>query len=142
MKKETNGHEEIIECSQCNHIQKAFVEHTLPWHSYFHVCENCKHEIMESEWANVKYLNNNALDGLCKIHHNMSSFIDRLLAEETELNERKAKLGTFIENEAFKNIDKEQQSLLKIQFNAMATYSECLNQRIIQINNKEPQASN
>ncbi len=72
----------------------------------------------------------------------MSTFIERLIAEETELNERKSKLQTFIESDGFKNIDKEQQSLLKIQFNAMATYSECLNQRMIQINNKEPQQSN
>lgn len=67
----------------------------------------------------------------------MSTFIERLLAEETELNEKKAKLETFIESEAFKTVDKEQQSLLKIQLSAMATYSECLNQRLIQINNKE-----
>ena len=49
----------------------------------------------------------------------MSTFIERLIAEETELNERKSKLQTFIESDGFKNIDKEQQSLLKIQFNAM-----------------------
>jgi len=72
----------------------------------------------------------------------MSTFIERLLAEETELNEKKAKLETFVETDAFKGIDKEQQSLLKIQLNAMATYSECLNQRLIQINSKEPQQSN
>lgn len=72
----------------------------------------------------------------------MSTFIERLLAEETELNEKKAKLETFVETDAFKSIDKEQQSLLKIQLNAMATYSECLNQRLIQINSKEPQQSN
>lgn len=67
----------------------------------------------------------------------MSTFIERLLAEETELNEKKAKLQTFIESENFKTVDKEQQSLLKIQLIAMATYSECLNQRLIQANNKE-----
>lgn len=72
----------------------------------------------------------------------MSTFLERLIAEETELNEKKSKLGAFIESDGFKNIDKEQQSLLKIQHNAMATYSECLNQRLIQINNKEPQQSN
>jgi hypothetical protein len=72
----------------------------------------------------------------------MSTFIERLLAEETELNEKKAKLEAFVETDAFKNVDKEQQSLLKIQLNAMATYSECLNQRLIQINSKEPQQSN
>jgi hypothetical protein len=64
------------------------------------------------------------------------TFMDRLIYEETALNERKTKLITFIETPAFKNIDKEQQSLLKIQASAMETYSECLNQRIIQINNK------
>ena len=72
----------------------------------------------------------------------MSTFIERLIAEETELNEKKAKLQAFVYTDAFKNVDKEQQSLLKIQLNAMATYSECLNQRLIQINSKEPQQSN
>jgi hypothetical protein len=66
----------------------------------------------------------------------MSTFIERLLQEETELNEKKAKLQTFIDSDGFKNVDKEQQSLFKIQLNAMATYSECLNQRLILINNK------
>jgi hypothetical protein len=67
----------------------------------------------------------------------MSTFIERLLSEEKELNEKKAKLESFVETDAFKGIDKEQQALLKIQLTAMATYSECLNQRLIQINNKE-----
>ena len=69
----------------------------------------------------------------------MSTFIERLLSEEAELNEKKTKLETFIKSDMFKDIDKEQQSLLRIQFNAMTTYSECLNQRLIQINNKEQQ---
>jgi hypothetical protein len=63
----------------------------------------------------------------------MSTFIERLLQEETELNEKKAKLESFIGTENFKTIAKEQQALLKIQVNVMATYSEILNQRIIQI---------
>ena len=67
----------------------------------------------------------------------MSTFNKRLLAEETELNEKKSKLENFIASENFKTIDVEQQSLLKIQFCAMATYSECLNQRLILISNKE-----
>lgn len=66
----------------------------------------------------------------------MSAFIERLLHEETELNEKKAKLEKFINHDEFHNIDKEQQAISKIQLNAMATYSECLNQRIIQINNR------
>lgn len=69
----------------------------------------------------------------------MSTFLEGLLAEETELNEKKAKLQASTETEAFKSVDKEQQSLVKIQLTAMATYSECLNQRLIQINNKELQ---
>ena len=80
--------------------------------------------------------NKTAFGGLVKPDKKMSDFMTRLLAEETELNEKKAKLTTFIESENFKSIDSEQRSLLKIQVNAMATYSECLNQRIIQINNK------
>jgi hypothetical protein len=63
----------------------------------------------------------------------MSTFIERLLQEETELNEKKSKLESFIGTENFKTIAKEQQALLKIQVNAMTTYSEVLNQRIILI---------
>lgn len=66
----------------------------------------------------------------------MSNFIERLLQEETELNEKKAKLESFINTDGFKTIDEEQQSLLKIQLNIMNAYSECLNQRLILINNK------
>ena len=69
----------------------------------------------------------------------MSTFIERLLQEETKLNEKRAKLELFINSEAFKEIEKEQQSLLYIQANAMATYSEVLNQRIILINNNVPE---
>lgn len=67
----------------------------------------------------------------------MSTFIERLVDEETELNSKMFKLEEFIKSDPFNRIDKEQQALLKVQANAMATYSECLNQRIIQINNKE-----
>ena len=66
------------------------------------------------------------------------TFIERLLREETELNEKLDKLQSFIEGEAFPEIDKEMQALLKVQFKAMDTYSECLNQRLILINNKQP----
>lgn len=64
----------------------------------------------------------------------MSTFMDRLLLEQTELNEKKTKLGEFLQSEGFNNIALEQQYLLKIQHRAMETYSECLKQRIIQIN--------
>ena len=64
------------------------------------------------------------------------TIIGRLIAEETELNDKKTKLATFIASSSFQNIDKEQQSFMKIQFNAMETYSECLNQRLIHMSNK------
>lgn len=85
----------------------------------------------------IKDSNLRLLGGVIKPNkHNMDTFIERLLNEETELNEKKAKLQSFVESESFKGIDKEQQALLKIQLNSMQTYSECLNQRLIQINNK------
>ena len=67
----------------------------------------------------------------------MSTFNERLLLEETELNEKKSKLENFITSENFKKVDVEQQPLLMIQLLAMNTYSECLNQRLVQISNKE-----
>lgn len=67
----------------------------------------------------------------------MSTFIERLLTEETELNEKKSKLYTFIQSENFDKIGKNQKALLKIQVIAMDTYSECLNQRIIDLNNSD-----
>jgi hypothetical protein len=72
----------------------------------------------------------------------MSTFIERLVLEQSDLNEKKSKLEVFVQSDAFLNIDKEQQALLRVQLNAMATYSECLNQRLIQIYSKEPQTSN
>lgn len=74
----------------------------------------------------------------------MSTFLERLIAEETDLNEKKSALQKFIEGENFNSIDKEQQALLKIQVSVMNTYSECLNQRLIQINNVQilPEPSN
>jgi hypothetical protein len=59
----------------------------------------------------------------------MSDFKTRLLAEFNELTERMNKLRDFIDSEAFKSINSTQQSLLRIQYNAMLTYWECLNQR-------------
>jgi len=47
-------HVEKIVCPECDWIQEAKVEHTIPWHTYVHTCEKCKHIIMESEWNNYK----------------------------------------------------------------------------------------
>jgi hypothetical protein len=60
----------------------------------------------------------------------MSTFKDRLLAEKVELDEKRNKLETFQQSEAFAKIDPVQMSLLNIQSQAMATYSQCLLERI------------
>lgn len=60
----------------------------------------------------------------------MSDFKDRLDAEKIELDERKHKLDTFLGSEAASKIDAVQVSLLNIQSQAMATYSQCLLERI------------
>lgn len=66
----------------------------------------------------------------------MSTFIERLLQEETELNERISKLENFMNGEGFNTVDKEQRGLLFIQLKAMRTYAEILNIRAIQISDK------
>jgi acetone carboxylase gamma subunit len=43
-------HRETIKCPECNTIQQARVEHTIPWYTYIHECTNCGYMIMESEW--------------------------------------------------------------------------------------------
>lgn len=45
-------HTEKIICPECEFVQDATVEHTIPWHSYVHECVKCKYMIMESEWNN------------------------------------------------------------------------------------------
>lgn len=46
-------HIEKIQCTECNHIQDATVEHTIPFYSYVHNCEKCGYVIMESEWNKI-----------------------------------------------------------------------------------------
>ena len=40
----------IIKCPACDAVQGAIVEHTVPFGTYIHHCENCKYIIMESEF--------------------------------------------------------------------------------------------
>jgi len=54
---EIESHKECIECPECNHVQEAIVEHTVPWYSYVHICTSCKHIILESEWKVVPWMN-------------------------------------------------------------------------------------
>lgn len=60
----------------------------------------------------------------------MSNFKDRLLAEKSELDEKRTKLEAFQNSEAFQKIEPFQMSLLNIQAQSMATYSQCLLERI------------
>jgi len=60
----------------------------------------------------------------------MSDFKSRLLAEKAELDEKRSKLDAFQNSEAFQKIEPFQMSLLNIQAQAMATYSQCLLERI------------
>jgi hypothetical protein len=60
----------------------------------------------------------------------MSTFKDRLITEKTELDEKRSKLDAFQNSEKFKDIDPFQMSLLNVQSQAMATYSQCLLERI------------
>lgn len=61
----------------------------------------------------------------------MSDFLQRLVDERQQLQEKFDKLKTFIDlNDVFNSLNQEQQSLLKIQASAMFTYLCCLNERI------------
>ena len=60
----------------------------------------------------------------------MSTFKERLIAEKSELDEKRTKLESFTKSEAFQKIDPVQMSLLNIQAQSMATYSQCLLERM------------
>lgn len=60
----------------------------------------------------------------------MSTFLDRLLAESKELDDRKLKLSLFLDGDKVLEIDPIQAALLSIQFSAMETYGKILHQRI------------
>lgn len=60
----------------------------------------------------------------------MESFVDRMIAEHRELNERIFKLKEFIKSEKFDTLNSENQSLLYAQLHAMETYCIILTRRI------------
>jgi DNA-binding protein H-NS len=60
----------------------------------------------------------------------MSDFKTRLLDEKAQLDERLEKLQAFQASDGFQNIAAVQQTLLNVQANAMATYSQILLERI------------
>ena len=60
----------------------------------------------------------------------MSTFKDRLLTEKAELDEKRSRLEKFQTTDEFQTIEPFQISLLNIQAQSMATYSQCLLERI------------
>lgn len=76
---------------------------------------------------------NIALDGLCKIHFNMSDFKTRLVSEQAELEEKLNKLNDFNQSDKVNDIDPVQKDLLLVQAGAMYTYNECLKARIARL---------
>ena len=67
----------------------------------------------------------------------MSDFISRLSDEKSQLDEKIAKLEAFTKSYAFNSIDNVQRGLLKIQLNAMATYSQILDERLWRLSPSE-----
>lgn len=67
----------------------------------------------------------------------MSTFKERLLEEKSQVDERGNKLDSFIKSENFATIDPVQQSLLRVQLQSMATYGQCLRERIFWLEKEE-----
>ena len=63
------------------------------------------------------------------------TFLERLFEEKAQLTEKLEKLRTFIDSEKFQQIDDVQMTLLNIQIKAMETYSQCLLERIVRLQN-------
>ena len=60
----------------------------------------------------------------------MSDFKSRLIEEKAQLDERLEKLQAFQKSDGFQSIAAVQQTLLNVQANAMATYSQIVLERI------------
>ena len=67
----------------------------------------------------------------------MSDFMGRLIEEKNQLDEKIGKLDVFIKSDAFNGIDNVQRGLLKIQLNAMITYSQVLDERLWRLSPSE-----
>ena len=60
----------------------------------------------------------------------MSTFLERLNTEATELEDKLNKLDSFLDSEKSNDIDDVQKALLQVQATAMNTYLQCLKERI------------
>ena len=60
----------------------------------------------------------------------MEPFIQRIVDEKAELDERAGKLGDFVKSEKFHSLDSEMQSLMVEQYDMMKRYSVILGKRL------------
>ena len=60
----------------------------------------------------------------------MSDFKDRLIDEQTQLEEKLNKLDAFLMSDKVKAVDDVQKALLQVQATAMNTYNQCLKERL------------
>jgi hypothetical protein len=60
----------------------------------------------------------------------MKPFIQRIVDEKTELDERARKLGDFVKSEKFHSLNSEMQSLMVEQYDVMKGYSVFLGKRL------------
>ncbi|WP_368121004.1 crAss001_48 related protein [Bacteroides thetaiotaomicron] len=60
----------------------------------------------------------------------MEPFIQRVIDEKAELDERAVKLGDFVKFEKFHSLDSEMQSLMVEQYDVMKLYSVILGKRL------------
>jgi len=64
----------------------------------------------------------------------MSTFIERLQSEKDELNSKISKLASFIDGDFMgQDISETQARLLNDQLNAMSVYSNCLEERLLDL---------
>lgn len=71
-----------------------------------------------------------SLGRLCKTLKYMETFIQRIVDEKAELDERAGKLGDFVKSEKFHSLDSEMQSLMVKQYDIMKRYSVILGKRL------------
>lgn len=71
-----------------------------------------------------------SLGRLCKTLKYMETFIQRIVDEKAELDERAGKLGDFVKSEKFHSLDSEMQSLMVKQYDVMKRYSVILGKRL------------
>ena len=71
-----------------------------------------------------------SLGRLCKTLKYMETFIQRIVDEKAELDERAGKLGDFVKSEKFHSLDSDMQSLMVKQYDVMKRYSVILGKRL------------